>query len=44
LREREYLFDLGIDERIILKLMFKKCEGKWTELIWLGIGKTIAIF
>jgi hypothetical protein len=38
------LVDLGIDERIIVKLIIKKRERKWTGLIWLGIGKTVAMF
>jgi len=38
LRERETLEDLGVDERIILKQIFKKFDRAWTELIWLMLG------
>jgi hypothetical protein len=38
LREGEHLGDLGVDGKIILKLIFKKWDGAWTELTWLRIG------
>jgi len=40
LREREHLEDPGIDERIILRLIFRMWDvGLWTELMWLRIGR-----
>jgi hypothetical protein len=39
LRERDYLHDLGIDGKIVLKLMFRGWDsGPCTGLIWLWIG------
>jgi hypothetical protein len=37
LREGDHLRDPGVDERIILKLIFKKWDGAWTGLNWLRI-------
>ena len=37
--ERDHLEGPGIDERIILRLIFRKCDvGAWTESIWLRKG------
>jgi len=39
LRERDHLGDPGVDRKIILGWVFRKCDGRaWTGLIWLGIG------
>jgi hypothetical protein len=38
LREGDHLGDPGVDERIILKWIFKKWDRAWTRLSWLRIG------
>jgi len=38
LKEGEYLEDVGVDVKIIVKRIFKKChEKEWTGSIWLRI-------
>ena len=39
LREIDHLGDTGVDERIMLRWIFKKWHvGAWTESSWLRIG------
>jgi hypothetical protein len=37
-RERDHLEDPGVDWRIILRWIFRKCDGALSGLIWLRIG------
>jgi hypothetical protein len=38
-RERDQLEDLGVDGRILLRLIFRKCDvAVWNGSIWLRIG------
>jgi hypothetical protein len=39
MRETDHLEDPGVDGRIQIRWIFRKCDlGKWTGLIWLAIG------
>jgi len=44
LRTRDYLEDLGIDSRIILKCILKNRMWAWAGLIWLRIGQMACCF
>jgi hypothetical protein len=37
LRESNHFEDPGVDGKIILRWIFRKCDGAWTGLIWLRI-------
>jgi hypothetical protein len=40
LRERDNLGDPGVDERVILRWIYRKLDvGAWTGSSWLMIGK-----
>jgi hypothetical protein len=40
LRKRDHLKNTGIDERIIMRWIFRKWDvGTWTGSIWLRIGR-----
>jgi len=38
LREKDHSEHPGVDGRLILRCLFRKCDGAWTGLIWLRIG------
>jgi hypothetical protein len=38
-RQTDHLEDLDVDEKIILKWIFKKSKGAWNGLIWLRLGE-----
>jgi len=44
LREGNNLKDLVVDGSIIFKRIFKKWDGLWTGLIWLGTGTFVGLF
>jgi len=41
LRERDHLEDQGLDGRIILRWIFRKWDGAWTDLFWLRTGTLV---
>jgi hypothetical protein len=39
LRERDHLEDPGVDGRIVVRWIFRKCDvGTWAGSMWLRIG------
>jgi hypothetical protein len=42
--ERDYLEDPSLVRIMILKRIFRKCDGAWTGLIWLRIGTGGGLF
>jgi hypothetical protein len=44
LTERDYLEDLALDGKVILKRTFKEWDGLWTGLVWFRIGIVVNSF
>jgi len=42
-KEREYLKDLGVDARTVLKRLLKNLDGR-SELMCLKVGTTVKLF